>query len=78
MTRDTVAFPIRFAPMSNSRSPRKRAESPVAMRAQAGALDLELAPLMQVDHLGARASSDTICGDRHCAPDRLFSAAIWS
>jgi len=50
----------------------------VAMRAQAGALDLELAPLMQVDHLGARASSDTICGDRHCAPDRLFSAAIWS
>jgi predicted secreted hydrolase len=51
---------VRFAPLRRWRSPRTRAEYPVAMRVQAGELTVELAPLMDDQELDARASTGTI------------------
>jgi predicted secreted hydrolase len=51
---------IRFEPMRRWRSPRTRAEYPVAMRVLAGDLAVELQPLMDDQELDSRASTGTI------------------
>src|SRR5258708_10036940 len=50
---------VRFEPLRRWRSPRTGAEYPVAVRVQAGALTLELEPLMDDQELDARASTGT-------------------
>ena len=51
---------VRFEPLRRWRSPRTGAEYPVAVRVQAGALTLELEPLMDDQELDARASTGTV------------------
>ncbi len=51
---------VRFEPLRRWRSPRTGAEYPVAVRVQAGALSLELEPLMDDQELDARASTGTV------------------
>ena len=51
---------VAFEPTRHWRSPRTRAEYPVAMRLRAGALDLTLEPSMDDQELDARASTGTI------------------
>jgi predicted secreted hydrolase len=51
---------VRFGPLRHWRSPRTGAEYPVSVRVQAGALTLELEPLMDDQELDARASTGTV------------------
>jgi predicted secreted hydrolase len=51
---------VDFTPLRRWRSPRTRAEYPVAMRVRAGEIALELQPLMDDQELDARASTGTI------------------
>src|SRR6266700_3217929 len=51
---------VRFEPLRRWRSPRTGAEYPVSVRVQAGALTLELEPLMDDQELDARASTGTV------------------
>lgn len=51
---------IEFAPLRYWRSPRTGATYPVAMRVRAGALQIELDPLMDDQELDARASTGTV------------------
>ncbi len=51
---------VRFAPLRRWRSPRTGAEYPVSVRVQAGALSLELEPLMDDQELDARASTGSV------------------
>ncbi len=51
---------VRFEPLRLWRSPRTGAEYPVSVRVQAGALTLELEPLMDDQELDARASTGTV------------------
>jgi predicted secreted hydrolase len=51
---------VAFEPTRQWRSPRTRAEYPVAMRLRAGALDLMLEPSMDDQELDSRASTGTI------------------
>ncbi len=51
---------VRFEPLRRWRSPRTGAEYPVSVRAHAGALILELEPLMDDQELDARASTGTV------------------
>jgi predicted secreted hydrolase len=51
---------VAFEPARHWRSPRTRAEYPVAMRLRAGALDLTLEPSMDDQELDSRASTGTI------------------
>ena len=51
---------VAFEPTRHWRSPRTRAEYPVAMRLRAGALDLTLEPSMDDQELDSRASTGTI------------------
>jgi predicted secreted hydrolase len=51
---------VRFAPLRHWRSPRTGAEYPVSVRVQAGALTVELEPLMDDQELDARASTGTV------------------
>jgi predicted secreted hydrolase len=51
---------IRFTPRRRWRSPRTRAEYPVAMRVEAGDVILDLDPLMDDQELDSRASTGTI------------------
>jgi predicted secreted hydrolase len=51
---------VRFIPIRRWRSPRTRAEYPVAMRVEAGSFAIELEPLMDDQELDSRASTGTI------------------
>jgi predicted secreted hydrolase len=51
---------IRFEPLRHWRSPRTRAEYPVALRVQAGDIAFELEPMMDDQELDSRASTGTI------------------
>jgi predicted secreted hydrolase len=51
---------VEFTPLRRWRSPRTRAEYPVAMRVRAGDVSLDLLPLMDDQELDARASTGTI------------------
>ena len=51
---------VRFEPLSRWRSPRTGTEYPVSVRVQAGALTLEIEPLMEDQELDARASTGTV------------------
>jgi predicted secreted hydrolase len=60
--RVTILAPdaIGFTPLRSWRSPRTEVEYPVAMRVRAGALALDLEPLMDDQELDSRASTGTI------------------
>jgi predicted secreted hydrolase len=51
---------VRFATLRRWRSPRTGAEYPVSVRVEAGALTLEIEPLMDDQELDARASTGTV------------------
>jgi len=51
---------VRFATLKRWRSPRTGAEYPVSVRVQAGALTLEIEPLMDDQELDARSSTGTV------------------
>src|SRR3989442_6412440 len=51
---------VRFEPLRRWRSPRTGTEYPVSVRVQAGALTLEIEPLMEDQELDARASTGTV------------------
>jgi len=51
---------VRFEPLRRWRSPRTGTEYPVAVRVEAGALTLEIEPLMDDQELDARASTGTV------------------
>ncbi len=51
---------VRFEPLGRWRSPRTGTEYPVSVRVQAGALTLEIEPLMEDQELDARASTGTV------------------
>lgn len=51
---------VRFAALKHWRSPRTGAEYPVSMRVEAGALSLDIEPLMDDQELDARASTGTV------------------
>jgi predicted secreted hydrolase len=59
-TRALKPSEVRFSPLRRWRSPRTGAEYPVAMRVQAGPLDVEVEPLMDDQELDARASTGTV------------------
>ena len=59
-TRAFAPADVRFQPLHNWRSPRTSVEYPVVMRVSAGALALQLDPLMSDQELDARASTGTI------------------
>jgi len=51
---------VAFTPLQHWRSPRTRAEYPVAMRVRAGGLELDLLPLIPDQELDARTSTGTV------------------
>ena len=51
---------VRFEPLRRWRSPRTGTEYPVSVRIEAGALTLEIEPLMEDQELDARASTGTV------------------
>jgi predicted secreted hydrolase len=51
---------VRFEPLRRWRSPRTGTEYPVSVRVEAGALTLEIEPLMEDQELDARASTGTV------------------
>ena len=59
-TRSLPREAIAFTPTRRWRSPRTGAEYPVAMRVQAGGLEIDLDPLMDDQELDARASTGTV------------------
>src|SRR6266699_2312507 len=51
---------VQFEPLRRWRSPRTGTEYPVSVRVQAGALTVEIEPLMEDQELDARASTSTV------------------